>query len=326
MNDSMVDRLDDQEPVTITEALEIPHPRAVGSPLPRGNGNRVSVPPTYAELEDRASLSHPGPVLAPPASFPFSSPLLRSAGPAAIPAAVKPDPAPLGVNIAPEPVPVPAPAAPAPVKAAAAPQSEQVVPPGLKVAPHAAPEHRVPTQKRVHHPSTLQRAAGIIRSAIPVVQKLLPLLDGNIGSAMSNLLNPTPPPPAPPASTALVAPPPAPPKLDLAPVLTPFKENIAELKSMQSELQLTQKDLQATNVQLRDQISEQNMSLKRVEDHLELVREATDRNTLEQQELMEDLKSMGSRVNVVAAIAIGLLTVSLLVNLFLFMHIQRVLP
>ena len=193
----------------------------------------------------------------------------------------------------------------------------------LRTAPQAAPERRVPTQ----HPSTLQRAAGIIRSAIPVVQKLLPLLDGNFGSAVSNLLNPTPPaPPAPPAGTALVAPPPAPPKLDLAPVLLPLKENIAELKTIQSELQLAHKDLQSANVQLRDQISEQNISLKRVEDHLELVREATDRNTLEQQELMEDLKSMGSRVNVVAAIAIGLLTVSLLVNLFLFMHIQRVLP
>lgn len=323
MNDSMVDRLDDQEPVTITEAFEVPQPHAVGSPLPRGNGNRVSVPPTYADLEDRAPLSHPGPVLAPPpAPFPFSSPLLKPLAPAAS-AAAKPEPAPLGTNIGPEPVPVPAPTAPAPVQPTAAAQREPVAPPAPTTAPQAAPERRLPTQQ----PSTLQRAAGIIRSAIPVVQKLLPLLDGNFGSAVSNLLTPTPPPPpAPPAGTALVAPPAAPPKLDFAPVLTPLKENIAELKTIQSELQLAHKDLQASNMQLRDQISEQNISLKRVEDHLELVREATDRNTLEQQELMEDLKSLGSRVNVVAAIAIGLLTVSLLVNLFLFMHIQRVLP
>lgn len=77
---------------------------------------------------------------------------------------------------------------------------------------------------------------------------------------------------------------------------------------------------------LREQIGEQNSSLKRVEDHLELVREATDRNTLEQQELLEDLKSMGSKVNIVAAIAIGLLAISLIVNMALYMHIQRVLP
>jgi hypothetical protein len=66
--------------------------------------------------------------------------------------------------------------------------------------------------------------------------------------------------------------------------------------------------------------------LKRVEDQLEMVREATDRNTLEQQELLEDLKSTGKKVNLVAAIVIGLLAISLLVNIALYMHIQRVLP
>ncbi len=152
----------------------------------------------------------------------------------------------------------------------------------------------------------MQRAAGLIRQAIPIVQRLLPLLDGNIGTAVANLLNPAPPPP-PPASTTALAPP-APVRVDLAPI----KESIAELQVM--------------HVELREHIAEQSTSLKRVEDHLELVREATDRNTLEQQELMEDLKSMGSKVNVVAAIAIGLLAISLLVNMALYMHIQRVLP
>jgi hypothetical protein len=57
-----------------------------------------------------------------------------------------------------------------------------------------------------------------------------------------------------------------------------------------------------------------------------MVREATDRNTLEQQELVEDLKSIGNKVNLVALIAIGLLAFSILVNLLLYMHIQRVLP
>ena len=331
MNDSMVDRLDDQEPVTITEALEMPQPRAVGSPLPRGNGNRVLVPPTYAELEDRAPLPHPGPVLAPPpASFGYTSPALKAAtAPAAAPVA-KPDPPSLEVNLAagPLPAPVPPPVSPAqaaaPGQAAPAPLAEPVSQPAPRIAPATPPERRTPPP-RYEHPSTFQKAAGMIRHAIPVVQKLLPLLDGNFGSVVSNLLTPPPAPPPPPA-TALVAPPPAPPKLDLAPILTPLKENIAELKTMHSELQVAQKELQATSLELRDQIGEQNNSLKRVEDHLELVREATDRNTLEQQELMEDLKAMGSKVNVVAAIAIGLLAISLLVNMALFMHIQRVLP
>ena len=84
--------------------------------------------------------------------------------------------------------------------------------------------------------------------------------------------------------------------------------------------------MQAQHRDLRDQFLEQNSSLKRVEDQLELVREATDRNTLEQQELLEDLKTVGNKVNLVAIIAIALLGISVVVNLLLFMHIQRVLP
>lgn len=326
MSDLMVDRLDDHEPVTITEALEIPQPRAVGSPLPRGNGNRVSVPPTYADLEERAPLSHPGPVLAPPpAPFQPSGPVLPSSNGAAPAAVLVPEATPLTVSFASDSRPVHAYSSEASVQKAAIPAQRDLANPiqslpvpspeaATQMQSKAAPERPRTLQTRHQEsPSTLQRAAGVIRHAIPIVQKLLPLMDGNFGTAISNLLNQPPPRPAP--STALVAPPPAPPKIDL----TPLKESVAELQTMHKELVTVQEGI-------RGQLSEQNTSLKKVEDHLELVREATDRNTLEQQELMEDLKSMGSKVNLVAAIAIGLLAISLLVNLALFMHIQRVLP
>ena len=71
---------------------------------------------------------------------------------------------------------------------------------------------------------------------------------------------------------------------------------------------------------------EQNTSLKRVEDQLEMVREATDRNTLEQQELLEDLKAFGSKVKMVVIIALGLVAIGFILNLILFLHVQRVLP
>jgi hypothetical protein len=137
---------------------------------------------------------------------------------------------------------------------------------------------------------------GLIRTALPFVQRILPLLDGNIATTVSNILNPQPPPapPAPPAN------------------LLPIEEGLAELRTQHREL--------------RDQFVEQNSSLKRVEDQLEMVREATDRNTLEQQELLEDLKAVGSKINLVALVAIGLLAFSVLLNLLLYMHIQRVLP
>ena len=71
---------------------------------------------------------------------------------------------------------------------------------------------------------------------------------------------------------------------------------------------------------------EQNATLKRVEDQLEFVREATDRNTLEQQELLEDLKLFSRKVKIFAAIGVGLLVIGVVLNLLLFLHIQRVLP
>ena len=143
--------------------------------------------------------------------------------------------------------------------------------------------------------SGMQWAMGALKQAMPFMQRLLPLIDGNLAAAVSNLVASRP------------APPPAP-RVDLQPLETGLTE------------------LQGQHRDLRAQILEHNSSLKRVEDHLEMVREATDRNTLEQQELIEDLKAMGSRVNLFAMTLVALLVLSVLLNLFLFLHIQRVLP
>jgi hypothetical protein len=152
-------------------------------------------------------------------------------------------------------------------------------------------------------PTGVQRALQGIRAALPWVQKILPLLDGNIGSAVSNILTPH------------HHPQPAPPPANLARI----EEGLSEILTQHTDLVTQQKEL-------RSAIQEQNASLKRVEDQLDMVREATDRNTLEQQELMEDLKVVGSKVNMFAAVALGLLALSVLLNIFLYLHIMRVLP
>jgi len=140
----------------------------------------------------------------------------------------------------------------------------------------------------------MQWATGFFKQALPFVQKLLPLLDGQIASAAANLLLRPHGPPPPPVN------------------LQPIENSVAELQIEQRAL--------------RDQVADQNVSLKRVEDHLQMVREATDRNTLEQQELIEDLKGISSRMNLLALLFLGLLVISVLLNLFLLLHIQRVLP
>ena len=186
-----------------------------------------------------------------------------------------------------------------PASSAQLPQSQpdprrltSVPPPGRTLA-------NPPPERPAAPGSTLQRAVNVMRVALPFVQRILPLLDGNIYTTVSNILSP-PHPPAPPPPPASV--------VDLAPI----EIGLSELQTRHSEL--------------RDQVAEQNTSLKRVEDHLQMVREATDRNTLEQQELLEDLKTVGNKVNLVAIVAIGLLGILVLLNLALFMHINRVLP
>lgn len=161
-------------------------------------------------------------------------------------------------------------------------------PPGraLSTTPHTDAE---PT-------SAVQWAASVLRQAVPFVQKLLPLLDGNIATAVASVMSARPPAAAPA------------PRVDLQ----PLENGLTELHTQQRDL--------------RNQVLEQNASLKRVEDQLEMVREATDRNTLEQQELIEDLKAMGNKVNLFAVLLLVLLVISVLLNLFLFLHIQRVLP
>ena len=144
--------------------------------------------------------------------------------------------------------------------------------------------------------SSVDRAMGILQSmALPFMQRILPLLDGSINTAISNFLAPHPQaPPQPPVN------------------LEPFENGLNELGMQHRDL--------------RNQVIEQNSSLKRVEDQLEMVREATDRNTLEQQELLEDLKTVGNKVNAFALFALGLLAVSIFLNVVLYLHIRRVLP
>ncbi len=148
-------------------------------------------------------------------------------------------------------------------------------------------------------PCEEQRALAELHAALPFLERILPLLDVNIVTAVSNLL--TPHHHAPPA-------PPLPPPVDLAPI----EDSLAGHKTQHCEL--------------RDQVVEQNASIKRIEDRLEMVRGAADRTTLEQQELIEELKGIGKTANFVARVALGLLAVSAVINIAFYLHILKFLP
>ncbi len=151
-----------------------------------------------------------------------------------------------------------------------------------------------------------QRAAGAFRTVVPHLLRLLPLLDGNVGSVVSNLLSPPQP-----------APPPAPP-INLAPI----EEGLAEL--------------QEEHRNLRTQVSEQSASVDRIEGRLQTLEEDVDRNTLAQQEVLKELKALGARVaelkaaghkaNVFTLVALSLLALIIIANAVLSLRFYHFLP
>ncbi|HEY3706230.1 MAG TPA: hypothetical protein VGL22_14300 [Terracidiphilus sp.] len=165
------------------------------------------------------------------------------------------------------------------------------VPPGRALSVNSGSAEPAPTPEEA---SAMQRAMGLLKQAAPFVARLLPLIEGNVAGAVTNLLAQRPHPPAEPVD------------------LTPVHNQLAEI--------------QMQHIGLRTSVQEQTTTLKRVEDQLEMVREATDRNTLEQQELIEDLKSMGSKVSRIALGVTVLLLISIGINLWLYLYIKRVLP
>lgn len=153
-----------------------------------------------------------------------------------------------------------------------------------------------PSTEPEDDPTAMQRTLRVLSSALPLLQRLLPLLDGNVLGAVLNMLTPH-------AHGA-----PAQKPADLG----PLTGGLAELKNQHREL--------------RVQMQEQGESLKRMADHVQTVREALDRNTLEQQDLIEELKTAGKKMNLVALAAFALLAGSIAVNVYLYIQIHRLLP
>jgi len=149
-----------------------------------------------------------------------------------------------------------------------------------------------------------QRAADAVRMVLQLGEKLLPPPYGHLASTASSLLKPH----------SQAAPPPPPPVN-----LMPIQDGLAELQAEHSEL--------------RGQVLEQNASLQRVENQLELVSEACDRNALAQQELMDEMKAVGNRVEELKAVgrkakifaifALGLLALFLALNVILLLYLLR---
>jgi hypothetical protein len=163
------------------------------------------------------------------------------------------------------------------------------------IAPAASPAESIAPSsvESAPPPSALHRTVQILLKAVPLVQRLLPLLDGNIATTVANVLAPQSFRPAP--------------SVNLAPV----EDSVTKLR--------------VQNIELHDQLAEQSQALKRLETRLEAVREAAERTNLRQQELLGSMRKAAKRVWIFAFTAFALLILSLLLDLALYIQMERAL-
>jgi hypothetical protein len=121
-----------------------------------------------------------------------------------------------------------------------------------------------------------------LRLLLPYIGKLLPILEGNFSAASTTALAPAP----------AVA----------RPDMTEFHQSLETVN--RGFL-----DLQAGNRDIRTHVQEQATQLKRIDDQLIRLRESTERNTMEHQELVEDLKSASKMVRGLSTVMIILMVV-----------------
>jgi len=141
--------------------------------------------------------------------------------------------------------------------------------------------------------SNMRRAMGVVRTVLPVVQRLLPLIDGNIASVVASILGP-------------------------APMRAQAPVDLGPLESAVSRLR-------AENTVLRDKIDDQHVELRRIGDELQSVREASEGQTEELKEMRDSLDSLQMRVTVVEWVGLGLLALSIAANVFLFLRVENIL-
>jgi hypothetical protein len=114
---------------------------------------------------------------------------------------------------------------------------------------------------RPDKPTAFERAVGVARVVLPIMGKLLPLLEGNVVTAASNLMSNR-------GSQSVD--------------LEPLQAAIGELHHEQRTQQLS--------------LAEQKNALQRIEDEVVTLKEAVDRNSQDQNELAETVLNLRRRL------------------------------
>jgi len=139
-------------------------------------------------------------------------------------------------------------------------------------------------------PTRFDRAIGVAKTVLPLVGKMLPLLEGNVVSAAANLLNNRP----------------------MHEVnLKPLEDSIAHL--------------QADHRALAFHAGEQKRALRRLEDEFAALQEAVQKNAADQAELIEGVAKLAKRTSSFMRLVIILLVASMLFTALLCVRIAYII-
>ncbi len=176
---------------------------------------------------------------------------------------------------------------------ASPPQPAAIVQPARTRKPQSAPAPTpAPTAlaRSTTKPTAFDRAISVAKTVLPLVGKLLPLLEGNVVSAASNLLSNRP----------------------VHEVnLKPLEDSIARL--------------QADHRALAFHTSEQKRTLRRLEDDFAALQEAVQKNAADQAELIEGVAKLAKRTSSFMRLVIILLVASMLFTALLCVRIAYII-
>jgi hypothetical protein len=158
----------------------------------------------------------------------------------------------------------------------------------------ATPRGPLQMVRPVQRPSRMDKTVGVLRTMLPLALKFLPLLDGQIGTVVSNFVGPQTTP------------------RQVAQTLLPLQEGLAQLERQQ--------------VELRAQLGEQSGTLQQIDGQLQAVRNLTEETAEVQRNLTASLEKVRRKVNLVAIAGLVLLVAVVALNVVLLVHMRRVLP
>lgn len=141
----------------------------------------------------------------------------------------------------------------------------------------------------LHKPTRFQQAIGVAKNVLPLVGKMLPLLEGNVVGAASNLLAPRPV------------------EVDLKPI----EEAIARLQADQRALTF--------------HTTEQKRALRRLQDEFDTLQESVQKNAEQQADLAEHLLKLSKRTTSFQRVIVVLLVLSVLFTALLCVRIAYII-